>query len=135
MINMKHRFTFENGKVEYHDKDLLLEDMRNYEGREAYIIVKPYRKVRSDNQNRYYWGVVVKMLCEELGYSDEEMHEVLKQRFLMREKVQVAGVEYAIYGNTSSLSTTDFEDFLSKVRAWASIDLGVFIPEPNEAEF
>lgn len=135
MINMKHRFTVENGKVEYHDKDLLLEDMRNYEGREAYIVVKPYRKTRSDNQNRYYWGVVIKLLCDELGYSDEEMHEVLKQRFLMREKVQVAGVEYAIYGNTSSLSTTDFEDFLSKVRAWASIDLGVFIPEPNEAEF
>jgi len=68
------------------------------------------------------------MLSDEIGYSDEEMHDALKWKFLQKQgKIPTTR-------STSDLSTVEYEDFLSKVRMWASSDLGLYIPTPNEVE-
>jgi hypothetical protein len=92
-------------------------------------------KIRSTPENRYYWGVCVDILSLELGYSPQEIHIMLKQKFLtyplylkLKDKVE----EVFITRSTASLNTVDFEDYLSNIRVWASSDLGIFIPEPNE---
>jgi len=78
--------------------------------------------------------VVVKMLSEETGYSKGEMHEVLKGRFLGQETR--IGDETIFYTkDTSSLKTTEFEEYLSDIREWASVELNCYIPEPNEIEY
>ena len=84
---------------------------------------------RSLNENSYYWKIVVRTLSDHTGFEPEEMHELLKWKFLrvVRGKLEACR-------STTSLSTVDFEDYLSKIRMWASQELNCWIPEPNETK-
>ena len=93
-------------------------------------------KQRSEPENRYYWGVVVTILRNELGeHSKYVVHEMLKSMFLkeIHHIETVHGVkEIEAPKSTTELSTAEFEDYLTSIRQWASMELGIFIPEPNE---
>ena len=86
---------------------------------EYYIELKE-TGVRSAQQNNYYWKVVVKVFGDELGYTREEMHEVLKNEF----KIE----------STSKLDRDEFRDYLDKIIRWASIHFQILIPDPNQDE-
>jgi len=96
--------------------------------------VEKHKTARSSNQNRYYWAVIVKMLSDETGYSRDEMHEILKAKFLgCQAKV---GKQYVHYSrSTITLKTNEFEDYLTEVREWASTELNCFLPLPNEVDY
>jgi len=65
--------------------------------------------------------------------SNEQIHELLKFKFLKGEILNVpTGELIETIGSTTKLSTMDFEDYLTKIRAWASQYLECIIPEPNE---
>lgn len=95
-----------------------------------------FKKDRSSNQNRYYWGVIIDLLSEHTGFNRDEMHEVLKHKFLRRTlwvpKKDGVKEQSIITYSTTDLTTKQFEEFLAAIRMWASQDLGVCIPEPNE---
>ncbi len=89
------------------------------------------QKMRSVEQNKYYWGVVIKYLALEIGYSKEEMHEALKIKFLTYENV--TGLPTML--TTTQLSTIQFEAYLEQIRRWASLDMGIVIPEPKQGKW
>jgi hypothetical protein len=119
----------EKGKFTLYNKELFTEYLNSLSGR-VVMTVKKLKKGRSNNQNRYYWGVVITILSQELGYTREEMHEALKWKFLRVEKRMLPTTR-----STSDLDTKTFEDFLEEVRRWAATDLNIQIPLPNEIEF
>ena len=86
--------------------------------------------VRSVQQNRYYWGVVVDLLAAYTGYLPEEMHEALKMLFLKDNTRKIPTLR-----STTELTTIEFEDFLEGVRVWAASELNCIIPLPNEVDF
>lgn len=98
----------------------------------------PSGKGRSNPQNSYYWGCMVQILSEETGYTPDEVHEIIKHKFLTERRLyhggkpnyKVTELEYS--RSTASLDTKEFEELMSKIRQWASIDLGIWIQEPNE---
>ncbi len=99
---------------------------------------KKKKRPRSVQQNAYYWGCVIPIISEELGYFKEEAHEVLKTLHLSHEVTleTTEGLKtYNVVGDTKSLSTIDFEAFLAKVRSWASIKIGCYVPCPNESGY
>ncbi|HEY9874610.1 MAG TPA: hypothetical protein V6D12_14315 [Candidatus Obscuribacterales bacterium] len=96
---------------------------------------RPFQKQRSNSQNRYYWGVIVEILSEHTGFTREEMHEILKHKFLKTFGIMNTNngpQEFERTKSTTELSTKEMEEFLSQVRVWASAELGCWIPEPNE---
>lgn len=116
------------GKLLLEDREYFDNHIRSLDGDVQVIVRKPIKQ-RSNQENRYYWGVVVKLLSEHTGYSDDEMHDALRMLFL---KDHAEGLP--TLKSTASLSTVDFEDYMSKVRQWASQELQVYVPEPNEVE-
>ena len=93
------------------------------------------KKQRSNNQNRYYHGVVLELLSAHTGYTKSEMHEILKSLFLkslktLATKTGPKEVEYT--RSTTELNTSEFEKYMSEVREFASIELNCFIPDPNQ---
>jgi hypothetical protein len=100
-------------------------------GKEVSVVVKRYSKGRSNQQNRYYFGVVVAMLADFTGYGIDEMHEALKQQFLRVE----SETRFNITKSTAELATVEMEEYLSSIRSWASVELGVYIPKPDEIDF
>ena len=95
------------------------------------ILVVKKKKRRSLNQNSYYWGVVLKVIGDELGYFPEEMHQCLATMFLKR-IIKIGEECIETYRSTAKLKTGEFEDYLQKIRIFASSELGIFVPLPNE---
>lgn len=95
----------------------------------VHIVVRKIQKPRSKKENRYYWGVVIKLLCETTGYNDDEMHDALRMLFLRDIDKKIPTLR-----STTSLTTVDFEEYLTKIREWAIQTLHCYIPEPNEVD-
>jgi len=103
------------------------------EGLEVEIIIRKKRSKRSIQQNKYLWGVVYKLIARYTGYNEEEIHELCKALFL-KKHLQIGKKRYTTVGSTTDLSTVEFENYTSEIRQWASMELDVFIPLPNEVE-
>ncbi len=119
----------ENGKVRLDDKKKFDEYVKTLESKKIQIQIRKYKTSRSDQQNRYYWGVVVKILSDSFGYTPEEMHEALKWQFLRKKGVKIPTVI-----STTKLTTTQFKNYTEKIQRWASMEYGVMIPDPSEVE-
>jgi hypothetical protein len=98
-------------------------------GRRVAVRIEPARKLRTLPENAYYWGVVLTMIAEETGHTPEEVHHSEPIEALRRKLSAPLGW---ITGSTTDLSTVEFEDYLTRIRAWAATFLGMFIPLPNE---
>ncbi len=98
------------------------------------ITAKRYYLTRSDKENRYLWGVPYRDIAEEIGESKEVVHELMKYKFLRREKI-VNGVRMIIVGSTRNLSTIQFEEYAENIRRWGAEFLRINIQEPNQKDF
>jgi len=120
----------QTGRIRPDRQQDFLRHVRGFAGQPVEVIVRKVRSQRSGKQNRYYWPVVVGLLAEHCGYTPEEMHEALKWKFLRTE----VDSPLPTVRSTTSLSTVEFEEYQEQIRIWASSDLGVYIPLPNEVE-
>ena len=133
---LKFHGTIQGHKFLAKEPKAFLAHVKSLSGQEVTVTVNKYRayKQRSNDQNRYYWGVVIKLLRDETGHSPEELHEILKLKFLLK-TYQLKGKQFPGVVSTADLSTMEFEDLMAKIRSWASLDLGIYIPAPNEVSF
>ena len=100
------------------------------DGTEIQVTASKRRKDRTMPQNAYYFGVVVHLIAEHTGHTSEEVHEVLKRKFLKRQIITYRGREYAVPGSTATLSTVEFGEYLDRCIAEAG-ELGIVIPPPD----
>ena len=101
----------------------------------TYQAVKPTRSLL---QNKYYWGVVIKMLSEEIGYAPDLMHKYMKQSFIQK-YTEIFGMpdggQCEEDGSTASLTTKEFDDYIYSIRIWADSFLSLNIPLPQQTQF
>lgn len=94
------------------------------------------RKGRSNNQNNYYWGQIVTPLANFMGYTVvKDLHYDLRKKFLfeiLEIKTPKGTKQFARVKSTTDLSTTEAENYYSKIREWALVEYGFEIPLPNE---
>lgn len=94
---------------------------------------KPQRSVQ---QNRYYWKVC-EIISDEIGYTPDEIHALFKSMYLKTHHLlttKTGNKEVEIVKSTTDLTTTEFENYLSSIKQWASMELGIYIPDPNEVD-
>ncbi len=103
--------------------------LKSLEGKEIELTIRKQRVQRSDGQRKYYFGVCVTLMAEFCGYSNTEMHEALKFRFLRM--VDEHGFETT--QSTRDLSVQEFTAYVEQVRQLAA-EHGVVIPDPGTAE-
>ena len=109
------------------------------DGMEVDIIIKKKVKSRSNHQNKFYWGVflpAVKYGLLDAGYymaNEEQVHDLLKLKFLKVDSVnEETGEVMESLGSTTTMSTFEFETYLTNIRAWAAEYLNCVLPFPNE---
>ena len=121
------------GKLTIRQSDVLSAQLSRLRDGPVEIRITRKRATRSQQQNRYYWGVVVALIAEHTGYTAEETHTVLKQRFLPKRLAmanrngEIVG-EYVIGGSTAALSLGEFTDYLEQIKDFALTELDVAIP-------
>ena len=126
------------GKLEK-NRDLISEVIKSLEGKDIVITIEKKRKKRSNPQNSFYHGIVIPILKQgfynSLGehVSADEIHTFLKNRFLFKEIVNEQNAEIIkMPQSTTELTTIQFEEYLDKIREFATEFLSIQIPLPND---
>lgn len=117
------------------DKRELYNYLKQLKNTEYVVEIKEVKNNRSLNQNNYYWKCIVQVLSKELGYFNDEIHGILKTKFLS-EYITIENKDNKIgvlkTNSTARLNTKQFELFTEQVRIWAISELGIKLPLPNE---
>ncbi len=113
MSRLRFPCNIENGKMTLTNRDEFDRAISKLQG-EYYIELKE-TGVRSSQQNNYYWNIV-RILAEELGYTENEMHSTIKNHFEVE--------------STKTLSTKEFASFIERLVRWSAIELNIIIPDP-----
>lgn len=103
--------------------------LRQWLGDQVQIVIRRVGDIRNDQQNRYYWGVIVKMMAEELGYTPNEMHEALKYQHLRQDFNE----KYPKIGSTRVLDVKEMNDYMDRIIVGAAQD-GIIIPEAERPD-
>ena len=112
---MKFAGKVEKGKLTLDDLFAFKDHLKGIEG-DVHLEIKSVEKVRSPQQNAYY-RVIIRILSKELGYEEDEMHKTIKEKYNIK--------------STKQLSKPEFTELLEQVKRWASIDMGIALPNPK----
>lgn len=129
----KFKAIVKQNKIIFTDEERVSLYLTKHEGKIVNVSISPFKRTRTNQQNRYFHGVILKVLSDELGYTTEEMKEVVRAKFLKGFK-DIQGIDYIYLKSTTELSTKEFEELNEKIRTWAAIELNINIPLPNEVE-
>ena len=113
MSRLRFPCRIEKGKMTLLDRDQFDNVISKLQG-DYYIELKE-TGVRSSQQNNYYWNIV-RIIADELGYTEQEMHSTIKNHFDI--------------DSTKALSTKEFSGFIERLVRWSAIELNIVIPDP-----
>jgi len=89
---------------------------------------------RSGAQNRMLWGLVydsiVLAIQKETGQDADDIHDYYKTKFLRRRLTN----GQVVVGSTARLNSKEFSEFVEQVKASASVEFLVTVPETFEVE-
>tara|TARA_R100000908_G_scaffold56710_1_gene32249 strand:+ start:42772 stop:43215 length:444 start_codon:yes stop_codon:yes gene_type:complete len=134
----------EKGKLTFLNEEKVKSFISSIEGKDVVINIKKHKKNRSNAQNRWYWGVALKKITEDLYniqgelFTKEEIHSYHKSVVIASKfnTLNVLGKEILIFNDvsTKSMNTIQFNDFKQTIQNhWAV--RGIDIPDPNEENF
>jgi len=96
------------------------------------VSIIPFKKDRTLPQNRYYWGVVLKHICEYTGNTKLEAHDLFSDAYLPKKTVIIGSKTFERTISTTELDTVEFNAFIDCVCRYVAEELGLYIPLPNE---
>lgn len=77
---------------------------------------------RSEQQNRYYFGVYLPLIAEETGEHDiDALHELFKGKFLSEGIVEVLGQKVRKKKSTTDLGRAEFSEYIMNIEAETGI--------------
>ena len=106
-----------------------------YVGRDVWLSIheQPTVGLRTLDSNRWYWGVVLRAICEETGNDPESVHYGLKREAV---RVGVLAPEYITIGDqlieaepTTVTDSETFSRYVAWVVDWARTKLDVHVEE------
>jgi len=119
----------------------VLDAVKNFEGKNCLLTLEPIKKNRSNQQNSFYWGVVVVLV--QSGLKDatgefrtaENIHYNILLKMFAPEKELInieTGECITEKISSSEMTTTQFMEYIMEIQKWASEFLNIDIPNPNE---
>lgn len=103
-----------------------------HEGHRVIVSIEKQKKARTSQQNRYYFGIVLKVVSLKTGYTVEELHDVFKLKFNSTFK-KLGSMEERIPQSTASLKTDAFSEYIENIKRFAAEELdGIYIPDAGE---
>lgn len=84
---------------------------------------------RTAQQNKYYWGVVLRMLAKEMGEGEKIIHAYLLD---ILAPLYIDHQDTVHAPSTANMSTAEFGRYLQAVQQWALNTLQVTIPNPTD---
>lgn len=127
-----------NGKFK-RNLNTVLDIVKQFNGTDVLLTFEKPKKKRSNNQNAYYWSLLIPLtqnaIKTEWGeiWSKEKTHDFYKLHFNYVEKVNETTSEVIkIPKSTTDNTTTQQEEFHSQIREFLKDWFNVTAPLPNE---
>jgi hypothetical protein len=123
------------------NRNLVLNAIKSFNDKDVVITFSKPKKSRSNNQNNFYWGVVLPLIQKglldatgELRSNDNIHYNILLPLFApTNEIINIDTGECINERLTSSeMTTTQFCEYIIEIQKWAAEFLGIDIPSPNE---
>ena len=80
---------------------------------------------RTLSQNKLYFAILTEM-ANETGHTKEELHEIMKKKFLEPKVVDLVGEEYPVW-SSSDKDKAVFAEFVDRVIVFAAQELGIVV--------
>lgn len=129
----------QNRKIKLEKPKEFLHWIEQFEGKLVEIHVKRKTKKRTTgkhdelgNQNGWYWGCILPICAKELGYTNNEMHEIFTNEYAPYRSVKYGNKFIKVSIRTSEMNTVQFAEYCETIRM-AMAELGIIIPDPYEA--
>lgn len=124
---MKYSVKISKGKIIYDTNIKLVEYIQTIsDDTIADITITLKEDSRSNKQNKLWW-TWAQIIGDTLGYNKNEIHDILKVKFLTREYIE-DGVTKKYVKSTSTLSKTEFTKLTNDVFFWANDTLNINLP-------
>lgn len=100
--------------------------------------VEEHHDPRSAALLAFYWGVVLRHVTEETGYTDREAHLLMKELHLPMTLAAVRGRGHihnlrVFDGSITDLDNAEQWSYIGEIQRWAAERLdGLVIPDPNQ---
>jgi hypothetical protein len=134
---IKVRTKIFNGKVS-ENVGMMQKAIRSFDNQDVTITIEKTKRKRSNPQNAFYWGCVLPYITWEIielgnEWTDEDSHILMRSKFLQKAILINDDGEFVTKTkSTTELDTVQWEEYITKIRAWASEMLNIEIPLPNE---
>lgn len=131
--------TKEGSSTKVHNRKRFLEQIGQLSDGRIEIIYRRVYKKRSSEQNRYYWGVIVKEF--QTGYHTENgewidkeaVHTILQSEFNSKEVInKKTGEIIKVPKGTSKLTTSEYMDYIAECIRFIAEWFHIEVPEPGE---
>ena len=121
------------------NRNIVLDAIKSFNGFDVVLTIAKAKKKRSNNQNAYYWGLLIPLtqnaIKTEWGeiWSKEKTHDFYKLHFNYIEKVNETTSEVIkIPKSTTDNTTTQQEEYHAQIREFLKDWFNVTAPLPNE---
>lgn len=101
---------------------------------EYVIEIKRNHAIRSISQNKYYFGVCLKIISTETGMTPEELHDLFKFKFNAKMIQFKNGWTEVVPGSTKKLDSAKFGVYINKVRQYVLNQFNIVIPDPKDVD-
>lgn len=104
-------------------------------GKDVEIVIRKWRKQRTNRQNAWMWGVLLPLVAEAAGYDEHERNQL---------KSDLLGLCFGTHRNvwtdadipnvtgSSDLTTEQFSTFMEWSVRWAAETFGLVVPLPDD---
>lgn len=83
------------------------------------LIITEDGDIRSNEQNERLWGFLYKHIGDYLGYTQDEMHLLMKYKFLRSEKI-IDGQSVETIKSTTRLTVDEMQRYQEQIETWAA---------------
>lgn len=104
------------------------------EGKKYDVSIKLKRVTRTFSQNRLHW-LWLACIMAETGNDKDSLHEYFKDTYLPKESKPIFGKIIEVAVSTTSLNTAQFTHYLNRIQQFASSELGIILPDPEDLHF
>lgn len=113
------------------DRDMVLSQIKRLDLSKSYTVEITEKRVRRTiSQNNLYW-LWLTCLSFETGNDRMKLHEYFKDEFLSAESFEMFGKVKSLK-STTGLNTVQFKYLLDHVQRFASAELAIILPDPDD---
>ncbi len=114
------------------DREMVIAQIKRLDLKKVYTIEITERRIkRTLSQNNLYF-LWLTCISHETGNDKDDLHEFFKQKYLTHIRTVIFDRFWVDRISTTDLNTIQFKEFLDHIQQFASTELAITLPDPND---